>query len=102
MPEPLFSVLLPTRNGAKLVSDCVRAVLDQAGEDFELVVSDNANEDGTREALAAFDGDPRLKVVTQRRPVSVVENWNAALRASRGRYVLLIGDDDLLLPWYFA
>lgn len=101
MAEPLISVLLPTRTGAQLVGDCVRAVLDQAGDDFELIVSDNANDDGTSEVLQSFAADPRLRVVRQDRPVSVVENWNATLRAASGRYVLLIGDDDLLLPWYF-
>ena len=65
------------------------------------MVSDNANDDETCEVLAGFSEDPRLRVVRQQEPVSVVENWNAALRASLGRYVLVIGDDDLLLPWYF-
>jgi glycosyltransferase involved in cell wall biosynthesis len=100
VPEPLISVLLPTRNGVELLGDCVRGVLSQDGDDFELIVADNANDDGTAELLESFSSDERLTVVRQEQPVSVVENWNLALRASSGRYVLVIGDDDLLLPWY--
>ncbi len=102
MAEPLISILLPTRNGAALIGDCVRGVLSQAGEDFELIVADNANEDGTPEILASFAADQRLRVVRQQQPASVVENWNLALRAATGRYVLVIGDDDLLLPDYMT
>ncbi len=100
MAEPLVSVLLPTRNGAELIGDCVRGVLGQQGDDLELIVSDNANDDGTAQILASFASDPRLKVVHQPRPLSVVDNWNAALAAASGRYVLVLGDDDLVLPRY--
>jgi len=96
-----YSILLPTRNGGSLLGDCVRSILDQAYEDFELVVSDNASEDETAEVLDAFAGDPRLVVVTLEHFVGVTENWNVALGRSRGDYITLLGDDDLLLPGYF-
>ena len=96
-----FSVLLPTRNGGKYIGDCIRSILDQDYEDLELVVSDNANTDNTSEVIASFSGDPRLKVVRTDAPVSVIDNWNNALNASSGDYILMIGDDDFLLPGYF-
>jgi glycosyltransferase involved in cell wall biosynthesis len=97
-----LSVLLPTRNGGKLIGECVDAVLRQEDANFELVVSDNANADGTTHALAARADDPRLRVLRQDQLLSVTENWNATLAASRGDYVLMIGDDDLVLPGALA
>lgn len=97
-----ISVLLPTRQGGGLLGACVDAVLDQNDPDVELVVSDNANTDSTPDVLAARAGDPRLKVLRQSRSLSVTENWNATYAASCGDYIVLIGDDDLLLPGYFA
>ncbi|MEA2298803.1 MAG: hypothetical protein QOF77_1739, partial [Solirubrobacteraceae bacterium] len=76
--------------------------LDQDDADVELVVSDNANTDETPDVLAARAGDARLKVIRQSRLLSVTENWNAAYAASSGDYMVLVGDDDLLLPGYFA
>ena len=96
-----YSVLLPTRNGAHLLGACIRSVLDQPYADLELVVSDNANDDGTSEVIASID-DERLKVVRLESPVPVTENWNAALNASSGDFLLMIGDDDFVLPGYFA
>ena len=92
------SVLLPTRNGGAQLAECVHAVLDQDCSELELVVSDNANVDQTPEVLAQFSGDSRLKVIRSESPLSVAENWNRALAAASGDYLLMIGDDDLLLP----
>jgi glycosyltransferase involved in cell wall biosynthesis len=93
-----LSVLLPTRNGGRLLDGCVSSVLEQDCDDLELVVSDNASDDETRDVLAAFSDDPRLKLVRLDEPVPVTENWNVALHASSGDNLLLIGDDDYVLP----
>jgi len=93
-----FSVLLPTRNGGALLANCIASILEQQYDDFELVVADNANTDATPEILARLAGDPRLKVVRQPQVVPVAENWTAALQASAGDYILMMGDDDYLLP----
>ena len=98
---PRYSVLLPTRNGASLLEGTLRSVLDQPYEDFELVVSDNASDDGTPEILADAAADPRLRVLRQPRPLGVTDNWNAALAAAGGERIVLLGDDDLMLDGYF-
>lgn len=92
----MLSVLLPTRNGAAFLPAALDAVLSQDA-DLELVVSDNANEDGTRELLRERC-DPRLRVVRHETVVPVTDNWTSALEASTGDYILMLGDDDLLLP----
>ena len=96
-----LSVLLPTRNGGAYLGDALQAVLAQPGRDFEVIVADNANEDGTSEVLAAFQDDPRLTVVRSREVLPVAENWNRAMEAAAGDHVLVLGDDDLLLPGFF-
>jgi len=94
---PRFSVLLPTRNGGAFIADCIHSVLSQDFADFELIVSDNANDDDTPRVLAGIT-DPRVKVIRQQRVLPVHENWNAALAAASGAYMLMLGDDDYLLP----
>jgi glycosyltransferase involved in cell wall biosynthesis len=93
-----LSILLPTRNGGRLLDGCVRSVLDQDGEDIELVVSDNASDAETQGVLAQFSGDPRMKLVRREQPVNVTDNWMTAYAASSGEYLLLLGDDDYLRP----
>jgi glycosyltransferase involved in cell wall biosynthesis len=96
-----YSVLLPTRNGGQYLRNCIRSILSQDHGDFELVISDNANSDETPAIVEQYRDDPRVVAVRLAEPVSVTDNWNAALGASSGEYVLMMGDDDLLLPGYF-
>jgi len=93
-----FSVLVPTRGGGAYLHGCLASVLSAASDDVEVVVSDNANDDETCAVLAGYAGDNRVRVVRQQTVLPVADNWNAAYRASRGEYVLMLGDDDALLP----
>jgi glycosyltransferase involved in cell wall biosynthesis len=96
-----FSVLIPTRNGGEFLPDVLRSALSQNG-DFEVVVSDNANTDDTAQVLSSYADHERLVVVRSDKVLSVTENWMQALHAARGDYLLMIGDDDLLLPGFFG
>jgi glycosyltransferase involved in cell wall biosynthesis len=95
-----FSVLIPSRNGGAFLPHVLESALGQAG-DFEVVVSDNANTDETARVLSFYANDQRLVVVRSDEVLSVTDNWMRALRAARGQYLLMIGDDDLLLPGFF-
>ena len=95
-----FSVLVPTRNGGAFLPHVLKSVLTQPGS-FEVVVSDNANTDETAAVLASYAHDSRLRVTRSDEVISVTENWMRTLEAARGRFLLMIGDDDLLLPHFF-
>jgi hypothetical protein len=74
-------------------------VLRQDDGDWELVVSDNASEEDIVGHIAEL-ADPRVRYVRTTSFVPVTDNWNNALAHSRGRYVLMLGDDDGLMPGY--
>ncbi len=92
-----FSVLLPTRNGGPFIDNCIRSILDQDA-DLELIVSDNANTDDTPAVLERWRSDPRVSILRLDAPQPVTDNWNNALQAATGDYLLMMGDDDCLLP----
>lgn len=96
-----FSVLLPTRNGGKYLENCIRSILDQMDDDVELIVSDNANTDETPSILDKYRSNTSIRILRTEQPLSVTDNWNNALHAAQGEYILMMGDDDYLLPGYF-
>jgi len=96
-----FSVLLPTRNGAQYLRETIASVLSQPYQDMELVVSDNASNEETQAIITSFAGDPRLTAIRHEHVLPVTDNWNRALEASRGDYLVMIGDDDCLMPGFF-
>jgi glycosyltransferase involved in cell wall biosynthesis len=96
-----YSVLLPTRNRLEYLRFAVESVLRQDYPDWELIVSDNCSEDDV-EAYVRSLREQRIRYYRTSRPVAVTENWNNALRKSTGDYVIMLGDDDALLPGYFS
>lgn len=98
-PAPLISVLLPTRNRLEYLRFAIETVRRQDDLDWELVISDNASEEDIEGHVRAL-GDDRLRYTRTASFVPVTDNWNNALAHSRGRYVVMLGDDDGLLPGY--
>ncbi|MBB4638861.1 glycosyltransferase [Longimicrobium terrae] len=61
---PLVSVIVPARNEAHNIGDCVRALRSSTYPRLEILVVDDGSEDGTGErARAAAEGDPRVRVI---------------------------------------
>lgn len=96
-----FSVLLPTHDRLEYLRYAVESVVRQDVADWEIIVSDNDSSDDVAGFVSGL-GDDRIRYVKTDAFVSVTENWNNALRHSRGDYVVMLGDDDALLPRYFS
>jgi len=96
---PFVSVLLPTRNRLEFLRYAIETVLRQDDPDWEVVVSDNDSEE---DIAGHVDGlaDDRVRYVRTGSFVPVTANWNNALEHSTGRYVVMLGDDDGLMPGY--
>lgn len=95
--RPRFTVIIPTRERADVLVFALRTVLAQDYDSLEVIVSDNASADGTRDAIAAIS-DPRVRYVNTGQRVSMAENWEFALGHATGDWIALMGDDDGLMP----
>jgi hypothetical protein len=96
-----LSVLLPTRNRQEYLRFAIETVRRQDCPDWEIVISDNDSEEDIGGYVAGI-GDSRIVYRRTDRFVSVTENWNRALEASTGDYVVMLGDDDGLMPGYIT
>ena len=96
-----FSVLLPTRNGGPYIKDCIDSIIMDLPINSELIISDNANTDQTKDILIGYIQDKRIKILHSNEILSVTDNWNNALAVASGDYILMMGDDDFLLPCFF-
>lgn len=51
---PLFSIVIPAHNRAKLILEALNSIREQSFKDFEVIVVDDGSTDGTAEAVARF------------------------------------------------
>lgn len=95
-----ISLIIPTRSRAKyLRASLLSAVVaaERAACDVEIVVVDNASDDETAEIVAGFT-QPYIRYFRQPRRVSMRQNFEDAINHSTGSHIVIIGDDDGVLP----
>ena len=97
MNQPLFSIVIPTRNRGRLLETSLRCALAQRLDDFEIVVSDNDSADTTPDVVRGFS-DPRIRYFRTPRTLHMPDSWEFALSHARGRYVTFLSDDDGISP----
>ena len=95
-----FSILLPTRNRLSLLKLAVETVRRQTYDNWEIIISDNDSTDPIKDWVDGL-GDARIRYIRTEGFIPVTDNWNNAHSRATGDYVLMLGDDDGLLPGYF-
>lgn len=91
------SIVIPTRNRAHLLRFALRSAVRQTAPDFEVVVCDNNSDDNTPQVVRSHANSKVVYVRTER-PLSMPDNWEYALRCTRGEYLTYLTDDSFLLP----
>jgi len=97
------SIGVPVRNGEDSLARCLDSILAQDFTDFEVVVSDNASTDRTRELVEEYRSkDDRIRLSCREANVGIIENFNSVVRLARGEFVRWVGADDWLEPTYLS
>lgn len=93
------SILIPVYNRERYIAECIQSALDQSYTQHEIVVVDNASDDGTWEICQQFaDRDPRVRVFRNDENIGPVRNWLACVACAKGDYVKILWSDDLIAP----
>ena len=91
---PRVSVLIPTYNCARFLSQAIDSVLAQTFQDFEILVVDDGSTDDTAQVVARY---PRVRYI-RREHCGVSASRNAAVAAATGEIVVFLDADDFWLP----
>lgn len=104
MSEPAFiSVGLPTYNRVSSLKRAVASVLSQGHAHWELVISDNASSDATREWCEELsERDKRVRFFRHEENLGPTANFQTVLQHARGEFFMWLSDDDWLDPTYLA
>jgi glycosyltransferase involved in cell wall biosynthesis len=98
---PRVSVVTGFYNRANVLERTIESVLGQEYEDFELIVFDDASDDGTAARLSELSrryGDERLRVIVHEQNRGFVRGLVDAIEMSRGEYIAIQGSGDVSLP----
>jgi glycosyltransferase involved in cell wall biosynthesis len=96
---PLLSIGLAVRNGRQVVERCIESILSQDFTEFELLISDNASDDGTIATLEEYArADSRVALSVNQVNIGAHENMRKVFESSRGKLFRWVSADDWLEP----
>jgi N-acetylglucosaminyl-diphospho-decaprenol L-rhamnosyltransferase len=93
---PDLSVSIVNTNSRALLLACLESL---SGVDAEIVVLDNASEDGSADAVR--ERFPDVRVIAQAIRAGFGANHNTVIRASTARYVYVLNEDTTAFDWGF-
>ncbi|HSF39047.1 MAG TPA: glycosyltransferase [Thermoanaerobaculia bacterium] len=97
-PEPLVSVAVATRNGARYLREQLDSIYAQTWTNLEVVATDDASTDGTAGILAGYARERGLRFEVNPAPLGLVKNFERAIWLCQGDFIALSDQDDVWKP----
>ncbi|MFM0078441.1 glycosyltransferase [Paraburkholderia sediminicola] len=95
VPQPLVSLIIPTRNGLHLLRQCIESIVGKTTYiNYEIIVVDNQSDDPSTIAyLADAEQEGLVRVIRYDAPFNYSAINNFAVREARGAIIGLINND---------
>lgn len=101
MTTPRLTFAMPVYNGSNFISDAIESILAQSFEDWELIITDNASEDGTQSIVEGYASkDKRIRYFRNEENIGAAANYNLGFEHARGDYFKWCAHDDTISPDY--
>jgi len=99
LSSPLVSIIIPTRNRAKLLEKSIRSCLNQTYENIEVIVIDDHSSDNTPEIVKKLSAENHQVVyVRNETHKGLPASRNIGLIHSKGELIFFSEDDLILSP----
>ncbi|MEA3321415.1 MAG: glycosyltransferase family 2 protein [Bacillota bacterium] len=93
---PLVSIIIPTYNRLTMLYELMEALVLQTRKDFEVIV---VNDGGERvDSLKEYYPELDLTIIDSTENVKHVQARNIGVSFAKGEFIMLIDDDDLIVP----
>lgn len=92
--ELLISILIPTYNRPEKTLRAVYSALQQNYSHIEVIVTDNSDNDQTKNLLESIISDKRLRYYKNEANIGLLNNWKKALGLAKGAYIKILFSDD--------
>jgi len=91
-----FSIIIVSWNVKNKLADNLKSILASSGASFEIIVVDNASNDGTAEMIRT--DFPQVQLIANSLNLGFAKACNQGLARSSGSFLLLLNPDMLLRP----
>ena len=85
---PLVSVIMPSYNHEKYISEAIESVLNQTFGGFELIITDDASIDRSKDYQTYAKKDARIRAYYHNENKGIAKTMNDGLEAAKGSLLL--------------
>lgn len=92
------SIIMPSYNTGRFISETIESVLAQSYSDWELIIVDDCSTDDTDEMIGQYLTDERIRYIKNKNNSGAAVSRNRALREAKGKWIAFLDSDDLWEP----
>ncbi|MBO6621877.1 MAG: glycosyltransferase [Balneola sp.] len=98
MKKGLVSIITPVYNGEDFLDRCIKSVLAQTYQNWELLLIDDGSVDDSTRIIEAYLADDRIKLLKNESNSGIPATRNKGIVNSSGEYIALLDQDDEWFP----
>lgn len=92
-----LSLIIVNYNTKKLLGECIESIIKNTKKiKYEIIVVDNASSDGSVEKVKEYQRKPIIKLIRNANNLGFAAANNQGIRASNGKYILLLNSDIVI------
>ena len=95
--EKLLTIAIPTYNRPEKTRRALNAIAVQYDERVEILICDDSTTNDTADVVFEFQKQVPINYIKNKENLGYDKNFIQCFRKATGKYVLLMGDDDLLI-----
>lgn len=95
MEGHLVSIITPSFNSEKFISDTIKSVLNQTYQNWEMIIIDDGSTDRTVSVIENFLDDKRIQLYQLDQNSGTGMARNKAVSLAKGKYIAFLDSDDL-------
>ena len=92
-----ISIIIPTYNRGKIISNSIKSVLNQTFKNLEIIVIDDGSNDNTKEIIDNLN-DGRIKYIQLNKNCGGSFARNFGIKKASGQFISFQDSDDIFLP----
>lgn len=96
--QPLVTFYTCVKNGEKYIRETMQSVLNNSSIEYEYIILDDGSTDDTAVIVSEFAGNPHVRFFKNQKSIGLASSSNIAINKARGKYIMRVDADDILLP----
>ena len=93
----MISVILSTYNDEKTIFNCIKSILNQTHQNFELIIINDCSTDETGKVIQSFS-DKRIVFLENEKNIGRSSSRNKGIARAKGEFIAIIDGDDIAAP----